>query len=126
MTNGISLRSLLKALSAGWASFADDGYASMDNYRPPVNIDLSCCGQNKKQVRTQFQDAAANVNYRQANREELTIDFTNHDQVLPLNSWLKFNWLDLPELRAAPVMSNKKVLIGGTFGAIATLLADNQ
>lgn len=79
MTEGIALRSLLKALSAGWASFADAGYASMDNYRPPVDIDLSCCGQNKTQERTQFQGAAANANYRQANREERTIDCSSHE-----------------------------------------------
>ncbi|WP_426766910.1 fimbrial protein [Erwinia aphidicola] len=93
-----------------------------------VNIDLSCRGQSKNQLRLQFQGTPdkAMANYLQTNREGLAIKFSRSGQLLPLNSWLNFNWPDVPELRAAPVISNKKMLTGGTFSASATLRVEYQ
>jgi len=93
-----------------------------------VNIDLSCSGQRKNQLRLQFQGTPdkAIANYLQTNHEGLAIKFFRNGQLLPLNSWLNFSWPDVPELRAAPVISNKKVLTGGTFSASATLRVEYQ
>lgn len=98
------------------------------HYSRPLNVNLSCSGQSKNQLRLQIQGTADKVNadYLQTNRAELAIKFTSHGNALAVNKWLTFSWPDVPELRAAPVLSNNKELTGGTFSASATLRVEYQ
>lgn len=98
------------------------------HYSRPLSVNLSCSGQGKNQLRLQIQGTADKVNpaYLQTDRADMAIKFTSQGNALALNKWLPFSWPDVPELRAAPVLSSNKELTGGTFSASATLRVEYQ
>ncbi|MBN1084026.1 fimbrial protein [Erwinia aphidicola] len=98
------------------------------DYSRPVDINLSCRGLRKNQLRLQVYGTAANFNksYLETNRANMAIKFTSNGKPVSVNQWLYFSLPNTPSLSAAPVMSNDSVLTGGAFNATATLYVEYQ
>lgn len=116
-----------KAIEVDFGKVIADDLDDSD-YSRAVNINLSCRGQVKNQLRLQIKGTPArdNKSYLQTNLTNMAIKFTSNGKIVSVNDWLNFNWPYTHELRAAPVMSHANVLTGGAFSASATLYVEYQ
>lgn len=60
------------------------------------------------------------------NQTDFGIAFLNGGTALPIDSWLKFTYPNLPSLEAVPVKRSGAKLVGGAFSAGATLKVEYQ
>lgn len=105
--------------------FGNVGISNINNDHNvrPINFNLACSGLTKNQLRLQITGTESQgfSGYLQTNHDGLAIKLMSNGNLLPINSWLNFNWPDVPELSVAPVSVESAALTGGAFNATATL-----
>jgi len=98
-------------------------------YREKVGYRLRCDGQGKNAMRLQIKGtgAAFDTAALQTGVNGLAIAFEQPaGKRLPINSWVNFDYPNLPDLYAVPVKKSGVDLPAGEFSATATLRVDYQ
>lgn len=99
------------------------------NYRKAINYTLDCREASNNSLRLQIQGTVAAFDAQvlsTAGRSNLGIRVMEGGNVLPVNTWLKFQYPLVPVLSAVPVKQAGSTLAAGSFSAGATLLVEYQ
>ena len=98
------------------------------NYRMPIDYSLSCPAGMPVGMRMQLRGGVTSFDNSalQTSVTGLGIKMQNMTSEFPLNSWINFNYPDMPKLFAVPIRKANTVLTGGIFSASATLMVDYQ
>ncbi len=92
-------------------------------YRQPVNYSLSCQGQyaNSLMFRIVGMVAGFGDGLLQTTVADLGIAITNDSTSFPVNSFMNFNYLRLPQLYATPIKRPGAAIKGQPFSATAIM-----
>ncbi|CAI0697242.1 putative minor fimbrial subunit StfE [Serratia quinivorans] len=92
----------------------------------PYSVECKDAPSTAMKMRIDGTGASFDSQALRTNQTDFGIAFLNGGTRLPINSWLKFTYPNLPSLEAVPVKRSGAKLAGGAFSAGATMKVEYQ